>query len=371
MSGWTRGWRWAAGAVVVLTAATASWTAPGAPAAASAAGEPAGPVVSHPWQPGRPQLGVQVYWVDTPADTDDVVRLKARRVLDHVVGMEANAVSVSFPFFTDAVDASGVYVDERTPSPERLAIVLAEAREIGLRTTVRPLLDEANLIARDSLDWRGRLDPADRDAWYASYRAFLDPYLAVAEREDVDTVVVAAELNSLQADPHWGPLVEHARTVYSGEIGYAANWDAYAEALDGVPADTVGIDAYPQLGVAPTASVPEMTAAWRAWLDDAAPPRPGLLLYEVGAAAEARTVDNPAVPHTEGAPLDQGVQRRWLAAACQVARDRELAGLYLWKIEFDVDPAGADPAGDLHDSFLGREAERTMRDCFASWGAVP
>jgi hypothetical protein len=313
---------------------------------------------------------VQLYWVDTPADPDDVVRLKARRVLDHVVGMEANAVSVSFPFFTEAVDASAVFGDERTPSPERLAIVVQEARAVGLRTTVRPLLDEANLVERDELDWRGRLDPADRDRWYASYQGFLDPYLAMAERERVDTVVVAAELNSLQDDPHWGPLVEHVRTAYTGEVGYAANWDAYAAAVDGVPVDTVGIDAYPRLGVDPAAPVAEMAAAWRAWLDDAAPPRPGLLLYEVGAAAETRTLDNPAVPHTAGEPLDQGVQQRWLAAACRAARDRELAGLYLWKIEFDVDPARADPVADLHDSFLGREAERTMRECFASWGAV-
>jgi hypothetical protein len=364
-----RGWRWAVGAALALTAAAASWTPPGADAGPAADG-PSGPRVAHPWQPGRPQLGVQVYWVDSPADPDDVVRAKARRVLDHVVGMEANAVSISFPFFSDAIDASEVRADARTPSPQRLAIVLQEARRAGLRTTVRPLLDEANLVAQDRRNWRGELDPADRDAWFASYQRFLAPYLELAERERVDTVVVGAELNGLQDDPRWRPLVDAARAAYSGEIGYAANWDAYPQAVRGVPADTVGIDAYPQLGVDPAATVEEMTAAWREWLDATAPPRPGLLFYEVGAAAEARTVDNPAVPHTPGTALDQGVQRRWLAAACRVARDRDLAGLYLWKIEFDVDPALADPVADLHDSFLGREAERTMRDCFASWGAV-
>jgi hypothetical protein len=359
-----------AGAVAVLAAVTASWTAPGAPDAPTDPVEPPGPRVAAPWAPGRPQLGVQVYWVDSPADPDDVVRLKARRVLDHVVGMEANAVSVSFPFFTDAVDASAVRVDERTPAPGRLSILVEEARRAGLRTTVRPLLDEANLVAQDARNWRGDLDPADRDAWFASYRDLLDPYLEMAQVLRVDTVVIGAELNDLQDDPRWGPLVEHARTVFSGEIGYAANWDAYPEAVAGVPADVVGIDAYPQLDVDPAAPAAEMALAWRRWLDATAPPAPGLLFYEVGAAAETRTLDNPAVPHTPGAPLDQGVQRRWLAAACQVARDRGLAGLYLWKIEFDVDPARADPVTDLHDSFLGREAERTVRDCFASWGAA-
>lgn len=368
-----RGWRWVAGTAVVLAVLVLGWTAPGMPPPQVGAADPAGPRVAAPWQPGWPQLGVQVYWVDTPADSDEVVRQKARRVLDHVVGLDANAVSVSFPFFADAIDASEVRTDVRTPDPRRLAIVLDEAHRLGLRTTVRPLLDEANLIEQDDRNWRGELDPADRAAWFASYQRFLTPYLEMAQTHEADTVVLAAELNALQDDPRWRPLLDFARTLFTGEIGYAANWDAYPEAVDGVPADAVGIDAYPQLGIAPTASVEEMAQGWRRWLDrtaPAGPARPALLFYEVGAAAEARTLDNPAVPHRPGAALDQGVQSRWLAAACRVARDRGLRGLYLWKIEFDVDPARADPVADLHDSFLGREAERTMRDCFADWGTV-
>jgi hypothetical protein len=365
-----KGWRWVTGLAAALAVTALTWSAPGGPPVEDSPGGATGPRVLWPWSAGRPQLGVQVYWVDSPADSDEVVRLKARRVLDHVVGMNANAVSVSFPFFTDDITADEVRTDERTPSPDRLAVVLDEAQRSGLRTALRPLLDEADLIVQDVGNWRGVLEPADRDAWYASYREFLTPYLEMAQRRRIDTVVIGAELNALQADPQWGPLVEHARGIYTGEIGYAANWDAYAEARAGVPADTVGIDAYPQLDVDPAAPVAEMTAAWREWLDATAPPGPGLLFYEVGAAAETRTLENPAVPHTPGTALDQGVQRRWLAAACQAARDRGLAGLYLWKIELDVDPALADPVADLHDSFLGRQAERTMRDCFAAWGAV-
>jgi hypothetical protein len=366
-----RGWRWAVGLAVVLVVVVLGWSAPGAPAAAGSP-DPTGPRVSSPWAPGRPQLGVQVYWADDPADPDAVVREKARRVLDHVVGLDANAVSISFPFYADAIDASAVRADAGTPGPQRLAIVLDEAHRSGLRATVRPLLDETNLVEQDARNWRGELRPADRAAWFASYQRFLTPYLEVAQMHGATTVVIGAELNSLQSDPRWAPLVAWARTLFRGEIGYAANWDAYPQAVAGVPADAVGIDAYPQLRIAPTATAAEMADGWRRWLDRTAPPGagPDLLFYEVGAAAEAATVDNPAVPDRPGAALDQGVQSRWLDAACQVARARGLGGLYLWKIEFDVDPAGADPLTDLHDSFLGREAERTMRDCFADWGAV-
>jgi hypothetical protein len=80
--------------------------------------------------------------------------------------------------------------------------------------------------------------------------------------------------------------------------------------------------------------------------------------------------DNPARTETPGAALDEDIQRRWFGAACRAARDRNLAGLYWWKLDLYFDPAQADPANDRHDTFLGRPAERTIRECFAGWAGV-
>ncbi|MDN5860815.1 MAG: hypothetical protein L0H84_19600, partial [Pseudonocardia sp.] len=151
------------------------------------------------------------------------------------------------------------------------------------------------------------------------------------------------------------------------ELAYTANWDAVASAKAGVPVDVVGVDAYPQLDVTAADSVQALTAAWSEWLA-ATTLGPGDVLTEVGAAAEAQTLLNPAVPHRPGAAVDEGVQSRWFAAACQAARDQNLAGLYWWKIGFDVDPVVVDPAAALHDSWLGRDAQAVMRECFAEWG---
>jgi hypothetical protein len=145
--------RWLLGFTITVAVAAVTWTTPGATRTVSAlltvdvptASE--GPAPALPWQPGRPQLGVQVYWQDNPADALEVLQVKAARVFDHVVGMEANSVSISFPFFTDTITASTVSTDLRTPSPERLGMVVDDARRSGLRVAVRPLLDEANLIA--------------------------------------------------------------------------------------------------------------------------------------------------------------------------------------------------------------------------------
>lgn len=370
--------RWCAGLVAVLAVASVSWTVPAdadpvpqrtrwvlddpAPVAPGT-----WPAVATPWHPGRPELGVQVYWVNNPADDDEVVLAKARRLFEQVIGMEANSVAVTFPFFTESLTASAVHADQRTPAPARVGLVLAQARAMGLRTTLRPLLDEANLQQQDPHSWRGKLLPRDVDAWFASYEELVTPYLHVAQRARVDTVVVGAELNSLQDDPHWAALVRRARDAYRGQLAYTANWDAYATARAGIPVDVVGIDAYPRLDVTARSDEDRLTVAWSKWLA-AARIGPGAVLTEIGAAAEAQTIDNPAVPHRPGAALDEGVQRRWFAAACRAAHDRKLGGLYWWKVGFDVDPAAVDPARDLHDSWLGREAQPAMRACFAAWG---
>lgn len=366
--------RWLLGIVLVLVIGVLGWTLPGTTTQLAAwNGQQLavpGPMPALPWQPGRPELGVQVYWVDVATDTPEEVRRKAQRAFDHVIGMEANAVSISFPFYTDSITSSTVRTDPRTPSPDRVAIVIDQARRSGLRVAVRPLLDEANLVERDNRDWRGRLDPADRSSWFASYQAFLEPYLATAQLHHADTFVIAAELNALQGDPHWAALVARARTLYSGELGYAANWDAYPQASTTMPVGDVGLDAYPRLGLPPDASAAQMLDAWRAWLTRTVP-RPGTLLYEVGAAAEPNMMVNPAIPNTPGAALDTGIQQRWFAAACTAAKERGIGGLYWWKIELDTDPVSADPVTDLHDSFVGRPAETAIRQCFAAWSSSP
>jgi hypothetical protein len=285
--------------------------------------------------------------------------------VDQIVGMEANAIAISFPFFTEPVGAHTLLTDPRTPSPERLGIVVEEARAVGLRTTIRPLLDQTKLNG-----WRGELAPSDRSAWYAQYRDFLEPYLLAADRDHVDTVAIAAELSEMQSDRQWNALVAWARGIYRGELAYSANWDAYRTAVAGIPVDRVDIDAYPFLGVYSDSNQLSMTRAWEDWLAKTAPDTlDRLVLSEVGGAAESKMVDNPARANAPGAPLDEEIQRKWFAAACEAARNRRIAGLYWWKLDLYLDPVLANPATDRHDTWLGRPSEGAIRECFARWAS--
>jgi hypothetical protein len=372
--------RWIVGITAALAVGVVTWSPPGhsplistqvALTRPTTAAEVAdrGPDIAHRWTVGGPQRGIHVYWQDNPGDSDDTVHEKARRVVDQVVGFEANAIAVSFPFFVTSPRSDELIADERTPSPHRLSILIEEARRAGLRTTLRPLMDGATPEAFHGEAWRGTFAPTDRERWYAAYSAFLRPYLRLAEDERVATFVVGVELSALQRDPQWTDIVNLARSIYHGEVGYSANWDAYPTARALIPADRIGIDAYPLLGLPSNATQDQMTTAWTNWLaritgGDSAQ----LVLDEIGGAAESVLQYNPARTDTPGEPLNEGIQSRWFGAACQSARNVGAAGVYYWKLDFSIDVAAADPLRDRHDSFLGRQAENTVRSCLDRWG---
>lgn len=137
-----------------------------------------------------------------------------------------------------------------------------------------------------------------------------------------------------------------------------------------MPVDQLGIDAYFKLEVGDEASIPMLVAGWNEWLDRrTSGPLPTLTLSEVGAPAEGGAYRHPAQWGHTDRPLNLDVQERWFTAACQVARQRRMAGLYWWKLDFRMDPAQADPVHDPHDSFVGRPAEHAIESCFSAWGS--
>ncbi|MFF7280478.1 glycoside hydrolase family 113 [Streptomyces griseorubiginosus] len=349
---------------LLLTAGCVSTNAqPVTPAPTSRTPAPA--KVARPWRPGDPQLGAQVLWYAYPGETDASVRTNALRLVNHMVGKHMNALSVTFPFVTAGPTASRVTASAETPSVRHLAMLLDTAAAAGLRITVRPLLDEKSLVAQDPLAWRGSLAPTDRTAWFRSYEAFLRPYLTLAARHHANTFVLGVELTSLEDDQHWRTLIAAARRLFRGELSYDANWDDYVSRHVPVPVEHLGVDAYfPLPGLGDDATVAQIAAGWERWLDRKSTGKlPRIVLSEVGIIAEKGAYRHPAVWKGGGQP-DFTVQKRWFEAACQVARDRDMAGLYWWNLDFHADPA---TPSDSLTSFLGRPAESALTSCFRTW----
>jgi len=60
----------------------------------------------------------------------------------------------------------------------------------------------------------------------------------------------------------WSRLIDDIRTVYTGQLIYAANWDNYQNVNFWDKLDFVGIDAYFPLSPSATPSIAELNAAW-------------------------------------------------------------------------------------------------------------
>ncbi|MGW4651080.1 glycoside hydrolase family 113 [Kitasatospora sp. NPDC004289] len=331
-----------------------------------------GPKVAKPWQPGSPEWGVQVYWLDDPADPDNYVQGKADRIVRYVVGLNANSLSVSFPFYTKGKTSNLLSVEPTTPSPDRVALLIDAAHRAGLRTVVRPILDEGALQSPQG-DWRGSIEPSDRNKWFAAYTKLLKPYLKMAEEHRAAGFTIGTEFNSLEGDARWQPLIEQAKTLYHGRVGYDANWDNYVKGPIGVPAEELGVDAYfPAKKAGDDAPVSELVASWNSWLDKKGKgPLPGTTLTEVGIPAQQGAFQTPGDFYTVRASNDRA-QPAWFTAVCQVAAERKLGGVYFWSAYFGTDPGKAANEKTPRMEFAGRpSSEQAIRDCFSGTYQVP
>ncbi|MFI0240995.1 glycoside hydrolase family 113 [Streptomyces sp. NPDC016845] len=328
--------------------------------------------VAKVWKDGMPQWGVQYYWEEEPKQrTDAFIEAQAQKQATYLIGLGANSVSLSFPFVTEGPTSNTLRAGAKTPSAERVGIVLKVFKEAGLRTTLRPTMDEASL--NPPTGWRGNIEPASRSAWFASYKKFLTPYLKTAHETKTDTFVVGTELNSLEGDVNWQSLVSYAEQTTSSEVAYDANWDNYVAGRINVPVSHLGVDSYFPVKVPDTAPVSALVDGWNTWLDKKAKgPLPHITLAEAGIGAMDGAYQAPGDFYTKRA-LNPKVQANWYTAVCQVVQERKMQGVYWWSIWFDDDPNT--PPDDKHASrldFAGRPlTEKAIKSCFTSDYAGP
>ncbi|MFD5511759.1 hypothetical protein ACFWIB_28880 [Streptomyces sp. NPDC127051] len=340
-----------------------------------AAAEPAKPAapalkVDKPWKTGMPEWGVQIFWEDKKEHSDAYVEKKAREQADYLVGLKANAVAVSFPFYTEGRTSTKLAAGRSTPTPEHLDTVLRVFHEAGLRTTVRPTLDEASLVPPEG--WRGNIKPTDKEAWFDSYEALLGPYLDAAQRQQAATFVIGTELNSMEGHPGWKGLMAAAEKRFKGEVSYDANWDNYVGGHIDVPVKRLGVDAYFPVKVADDAPVDQLVDGWNTWLNKKAKgPLSRIVLAEAGISAMDGAFHAPGDFYTKR-KVNPAVQANWYKAVCQVVRERKMAGVYWWSVYFDSDPKAAPKEEESRFNFAGRpDTEREIRSCFGSDYAGP
>ncbi|MCU1617970.1 MAG: hypothetical protein JWO98_5510 [Frankiales bacterium] len=324
---------------------------------------PAPPVikqVAHKWESGTFQNGIQLYWHFPGTDADVIA--KADSTLDYIVSLGANSVAISFPIYTDGIRPTRVYANKDTPSPAQLGLVLAAAKARGLRITVRPIINEANIVAQDPNGWRGNIKPRSVTGWFASYDQFMQQYALVMQQYGVQEFVAGTELVSLRGyTAEWKQLIQRLAGVYVGTISYAANWDEGQN-----PAfQTQGVDAYPAINLPDSASVDRLTAALTGWIEKTPPDvRARLTLQEVGIPAHSGVYIHPWYWGTNKAPLNFTVQANWYTAMCRAAHAASVNGIYYWTVDTNVDLKNVNPYTEYSGGFVNRPAQQSIESCF-------
>lgn len=344
--------------------------APAPPPPPSGSPAPQVPRVAQPWEPGMPQWGVQLYWEDMQTDDESAIRGKARRLADYLVSLNANSVALSFPVYTSGIDANAVFAGPKTPSVQRLTPVVETLHEAGLRVSLRPILDERVLLPQ----WRGAIEPTDKAAWFASYRDLLLPYAEMAGRLDVATIVVGVELASMEDEvAYWNGFLDALREVFDGELTYNTNYPNFLENSSKVPVDSTGVDAYfPVKNQPDTAGVDTIVAAWNTWLDQrSSGPMTDVVISETGIGAQNGAFAAPGDFYRYGT-VNAKVQATWYTAVCQVVKQRHMAGVYWWSINFHDDPTTPPTTANSRLDFAARPAtEQAVRGCFGGTAPVP
>ncbi|MEM7263073.1 MAG: hypothetical protein AAF488_13870, partial [Planctomycetota bacterium] len=151
--------------------------------------------------------------------------------------------------------------DPRTAPIERVRITIRQARALGMRVLLFPIL---LLNDPGENDWRGTIRPTDSAAWFASYGQLMELYARLAQEEQVDLLSIGSEFNSMQGKlGGWQSVIDRIRAAYQGPITYSANWDS----LDGVSfiqeLDIIGMTTYFGLSDQDDPSVESMVTRWK------------------------------------------------------------------------------------------------------------
>lgn len=265
----------------------------------------------------------------------------------YITSLHANSVMISFPFF--AARPSTVTARKSTPTPAALGEIVTAAQRAHLFVLIRPLLDESSL-GKSRVVWT----PPNMRTWFASYRKFLLPYAAMAQRLHVPEFAVGAEMSQFEWAPRWNGLDRALARVYHGRLVYALNWTTAKRGVHGGGrAATDTVDAYaPETG--------NLTQGWEAY-DRLLPP--GTVETEVSIDAIRGAYRAPAKWHWNASVIDQSVQVRWFTAACKAAQVTHLRGIYFWSIVLSTSPTRY-PTISAQGAWSGGRGATAVRACF-------
>jgi len=175
-------------------------------------------------------------------------------------------------------NTGGVIANFGYPTLTAIEAGVARAQQLGMRVTLNPFVEVSNLPGGQS--WRAYFNPlpgsAKANTFWPLYEQYLDEVATIAQTHSVAAMNVGTEMKGLDSffnitdfDPnttgsqstptqaqldqqvaYWDSVIDSVAGIYSGQIGYAANWDNFnatrvtSNIWSHPEIDYIGIDSY-------------------------------------------------------------------------------------------------------------------------------
>jgi len=160
---------------------------------------------------------------------------------------------VSFVPLRFVDEATGHVIDEphaQAPDLAHVAAGVAKADALGMTVTINPFVQPTDWSWRGLMNFSG----VQKANFFADYTDYLQNVAVVAQQHGAVRMTIGSELRALTQDPshnaEWAQVLGAVDQLYDGQLGYAANWDAYrggnltSTIWEDPRIDFLGVDAY-------------------------------------------------------------------------------------------------------------------------------
>lgn len=184
----------------------------------------------------------------------------AAQSFQNIAALGSNSVALTVRIWTDSKTGSTVIADPaKTESDTSLLAGFQAAHAAGLSVVFKPGITGLDSTISSSLQ------PADVDAFFASYKAEIVHLATIAEQGGVATFAIGNEMSKLSGSAYvsqWTDLISAVRQVYHGEVTYSAATDEASKVSFWSQLDTISVNTYPPLTSSTTPTVADLVHAW-------------------------------------------------------------------------------------------------------------
>lgn len=167
------------------------------------------------------QLGASI----VPIEPTTFSSAAFKQTLRDLKSDHANSVTFIIPLRQSNEWSADIGYAYNDTTDKSLVIGVNYAHSLGLSVVLKPH------ITLDNGKWRATIDPGDRKGWFSNYEHYLKHYARIAEANKVEQFIIGTELVYMSSGSHnsdntqqWKNIISNLRKVYTGKLGYGANW---------------------------------------------------------------------------------------------------------------------------------------------------